>query len=630
MSGKGGIEESLLPIGIGIAGSIAAPALAPLLLGEGVGAAGVALTGAGLGAAGSAVTGRDPLMGALTGGIGGFTAGGGFSDMFGGAVTPEALDYASEAYAPVSYQGVGATAPNIAPTQPVLADYYTPTVAPITTPTDLTQGGVDLSDLDFMPRPGPNVAGTSRYMGVDEVGQMGGPAGGGLRLPSADTTATASADLMGSGLRMPPVGTEATGAVDTASAQARQAMAAAPGKGIAGAGKEPSWWSGLSNMQKAGIIGAGGLGAYTLLKKDNERYGAPGTEEYTGPLSKFSYDPSRFTPTYATPNVYRPRYAEGGTVEQMSRNNAIGANLNFPQSNVGNTLRFSNPINTPMPDNVLGNMGAGVDPYTGAQRFAAGGLASTKAFAVGGTTGVYDPRTLDYVTPMVDPNNPASTAPGGMQQQNIVDVLAAQRAQNDALALQYGNDGDGGETGGPDGGTDAGDSSGGNNDGGPGAGSDAGGNLAKGGIAAAAPSHMQAIDDYMAGAGKEGGMQALMAKAKAGDYNAMIALNKLRKTPNENYAGGGHLGGYSDGGRMLKGPGDGMSDDIPASIGGKQPARLADNEFVVPADVVSHLGNGSSDAGAKKLYAMMDKVRKARTGKKKQAPAIKADKYMPA
>jgi hypothetical protein len=82
------------------------------------------------------------------------------------------------------------------------------------------------------------------------------------------------------------------------------------------------------------------------------------------------------------------------------------------------------------------------------------------------------------------------------------------------------------------------------------------------------------------------------------------------------------LGGYSDGGRMLKGPGDGMSDSIPAQIGRKQPARLADGEFVVPADVVSHLGNGSTDAGAKRLYAMMDKVRHARTGKKKQAPAV--------
>jgi hypothetical protein len=97
-------------------------------------------------------------------------------------------------------------------------------------------------------------------------------------------------------------------------------------------------------------------------------------------------------------------------------------------------------------------------------------------------------------------------------------------------------------------------------------------------------------------------------------------------------AGGGiaDLGGYSDGGRMLRGPGDGMSDSIPGIIGRKQPARLADGEFVVPADVVSHLGNGSTDAGARKLYAMMDKVRRARTGKKKQAPAVNTGRFMPA
>lgn len=98
------------------------------------------------------------------------------------------------------------------------------------------------------------------------------------------------------------------------------------------------------------------------------------------------------------------------------------------------------------------------------------------------------------------------------------------------------------------------------------------------------------------------------------------------------YAKGGiaDLGGYSDGGRMLKGPGDGMSDSIPATIANKQPARLANEEFVVPADVVSHLGNGSSDAGAKQLYKMMDRVRKARTGTAKQGKQINAGKYMPA
>jgi hypothetical protein len=82
--------------------------------------------------------------------------------------------------------------------------------------------------------------------------------------------------------------------------------------------------------------------------------------------------------------------------------------------------------------------------------------------------------------------------------------------------------------------------------------------------------------------------------------------------------------------RFLAGGGDGMSDSIKANIDGKQEARLADGEFVVPADVVSHLGNGSSKAGAKKLYSMMDRIRKARTGQKRQAPEVKVEKYMPA
>jgi hypothetical protein len=83
------------------------------------------------------------------------------------------------------------------------------------------------------------------------------------------------------------------------------------------------------------------------------------------------------------------------------------------------------------------------------------------------------------------------------------------------------------------------------------------------------------------------------------------------------------------GGNFLSGRGDGMSDDIPAMIGAKQPARLADGEFVIPADVVSHIGNGSSKAGAEKLYAMMDKIRQERTGRKRQSPQINAAKYLP-
>ena len=97
------------------------------------------------------------------------------------------------------------------------------------------------------------------------------------------------------------------------------------------------------------------------------------------------------------------------------------------------------------------------------------------------------------------------------------------------------------------------------------------------------------------------------------------------------FAAGGHLGDYSDGGRLLKGPGDGVSDDIPATIANKQPARLADGEFVIPARIVSELGNGSTDAGAKRLYAMMDRIqngRKKSIGKNNVAKDTKAKKHL--
>jgi hypothetical protein len=97
-------------------------------------------------------------------------------------------------------------------------------------------------------------------------------------------------------------------------------------------------------------------------------------------------------------------------------------------------------------------------------------------------------------------------------------------------------------------------------------------------------------------------------------------------------SGGGisALGGYSDGGHLLRGPGDGVSDSIPATIGNKQPARLADGEFVIPARIVSEIGNGSTEAGAKKLYAMMDRIQGARKKSIKNVAAnTKADKYLP-
>ena len=111
--------------------------------------------------------------------------------------------------------------------------------------------------------------------------------------------------------------------------------------------------------------------------------------------------------------------------------------------------------------------------------------------------------------------------------------------------------------------------------------------------------------------------------------NENYGLGRLNSLAAANTTANAEMGGFAKGG-YLDGAGDGMSDSIPATIEGKQPARLADGEFVIPADVVSHLGNGSTKAGAKHLYRMLDKVRHARTGNNKQGKQINPNKYLPA
>jgi hypothetical protein len=135
---------------------------------------------------------------------------------------------------------------------------------------------------------------------------------------------------------------------------------------------------------------------------------------------------------------------------------------------------------------------------------------------------------------------------------------------------------------------------------------------------------------HMFKGGDDAGWQKVMEMTA--DANNQQAKNAQNPMP---MAMGGiaSLGGYSDGGRLLRGPGDGVSDSIPAQIGNKQPARLADGEFVVPARIVSELGNGSTEAGAKQLYKMLDRVQNARgktTAKGKVAKNTNAAKLLPA
>ena len=118
--------------------------------------------------------------------------------------------------------------------------------------------------------------------------------------------------------------------------------------------------------------------------------------------------------------------------------------------------------------------------------------------------------------------------------------------------------------------------------------------------------------------------QAAAAQSAAAQQAAGLAqLNAARAQ--QGYA----QGGIASSGYYLGGETDGMADEVPANIDGKQPAKLSDGEFVIPADVVSHLGNGNSEAGAKRLYEMMDRIRKARTGTAKQGRQINPNKLLP-
>jgi hypothetical protein len=148
------------------------------------------------------------------------------------------------------------------------------------------------------------------------------------------------------------------------------------------------------------------------------------------------------------------------------------------------------------------------------------------------------------------------------------------------------------------------------------------------------PEMMQKI---ITGFGNMGASHSNPGVRKVGDFmsrffsNDPAIIDSIRKgkMPQGYAEGGKQQAQYAQGG-YLDGQGDGMSDSIPASIEGQQPARLADGEFVVPADVVSHIGNGSSKAGAQRLYKMLHKVRKARTGNPKQGKQINPNKYLPA
>jgi hypothetical protein len=323
-------------------------------------------------------------------------------------------------------------------------------------------------------------------------------------------------------------------------------------------------------------LGAKGLG---LLDPKE----APAQEKYNGVLTRYKMSPD-FQASNAQPNVYKPTYAAaggimqaGGPVEQMSMN-AVGGNQGYPQSSLPYS-GYASPTASPIPQNVVqGDAGdVGINPQTGQERFAQGGIAH---FSRGNLA-----RTLDFYKSMTESQAKAPAGPSVDHGPGIYYDQDPDTRYQDALT---------------------------------------------------------AAQIRQAKVNKRANVSAPVAKRPTpmGQLNLRPPGAKADAAGSsldpENAAQGGimhsSLGGYAAGGnpRLLKGPGDGMSDNIPATIAGKQPARLADGEFVIPADVVSHLGNGSTDAGAKRLHEMMNKIRKARTGNSKQGKQINPNKFMPA
>lgn len=500
-------------------------------------------TGAAIGGGMSLLTGRDPLQGALMGGLSG--------GLFGGAGS-------AFADAPAGVDAFTAQTSTGLPTVAADASNSTQALTGLQEPQtyDLSTNHLDYGNL--------NPDGVGSTNGI--VGSQGG----------ANTLNNFSEYV-------PPSGVEPVSASANTFGAPGTNMTISPDAAATGAGAAPAATSsgGIGNLvDKAGnfisehpYMTAGGAGLAYLMNQERNKYGVPAVEKYNGPLSKFNYNPLTYKPDVVMPptNPYRAQYASGGPVEQMTNENAIGANTGFPQAYM-HTSAFASPYQTPISQNVLTGSGdTKVDPYTGEEQSNGG---------------------------MNQPIGRVNMARGGAIRHYDL----------------------GGEIGG------------------------------------AINSIGQGVGDAVHGVGNvlNNGMSGRisMANPDNGDFTSIYDLmNQVKqvqagRTPGQynspsvsanvyqpQYASGGgisSLGSYSDGGRMLKGPGDGMSDDIPAKIGGKQEARLADGEFVVPADVVSHLGNGSTDAGAKQLYAMMDKVRQARTGRKAQGRQIKPNKYMPA
>jgi len=258
-------------------------------------------------------------------------------------------------------------------------------------------------------------------------------------------------------------------------------------------------------------------------------------------------------------------YAMGGPVEGMSAMNSVGMNTGYPMANL-QTPMYSNPgMQRPEATNVIApSADAGVGAYSGEQRFAGGGETQ------------YGRPILDPHAGQMNSENQTRSQLAGGRRPTAAPTAPLPKYTYDPKTMQFTQT--------------------------------VGGNKVSGGIATPAMGPMQTQPATPINVPAYQTPEQQLGLGGFYDYMNQQLGGYAGYARGGNVGGESHLGDYSDGGRLLKGPGDGVSDSIPASIGGRQPARLADGEFVVPARIVSELGNGSTEAGARKLYAMMDRT----------------------
>jgi hypothetical protein len=509
----------------------------------------------------------------------------------------------------------------------------------------------------------PTTAAGANMAGVQAAGtNMAGfqTAGAGLQgatsaLPAASSGALGSGTFLdpttlqslGGGANMFPATTVGaapaaigpTGVPVTAAAQLGPTNAAAANMPTrweslqAGAGKAFDSPGDFLSANKYPLM-AGGISAISGMGQ--EPLNAPETDQ--GMIRPYTFNRTQTNPTDALGSLYTPGQstrernwfedsytagtpykapgpeymANGGPVEAMSNDNTIGANTGYPMSNI-QAGEYATPYQQPISRNVVtGSQDAATNPYTGQAQFADGGDVSSSIIGSIFAQNQQDKRP-QYVNNSV----------GGYDYNQATGAFT--RSPEVQQPMPGGIQGMLGRAGGMFGG-------------------------ALGGMFdPQGPQFQQPEPDQ--NSGMMGGMFGSLlnrnqsqspryANNSVGGYDYNQGTGQFTQLPAMANGGGistlggkSDLGGYSDGGQLLRGPGDGVSDSIPAVIGETQPARLADSEFVIPARIVSELGNGSSEAGSRQLYAMMDRIQKARKksiGKGKVAVDTKARNHLPA